>query len=104
MSNTLDIKLLGKDYRVACDPADRASLSAAVAYLDTKLNEIGTKTRSNGERLAVMAALNIAHELLAMKNTSPDDAAQAETAAILARINSIEAKLDESLADHGQTS
>ncbi len=34
MSNTLEVKLLGKDYRVACQPAEREGLLAAVALLD----------------------------------------------------------------------
>ncbi len=106
MSHTLEVKLLGKDYRVACEPAERDALLAAVALLDGKLKEIGEKTstgaRASGERLAVMAALNLAHELLTAKNTPQDVAAALESESIQRRINSIEAKLDESLAQHEQ--
>jgi cell division protein ZapA len=106
MSNTLEVKLLGKDYRVACEPAERQALQAAVALLDNKLKEIGEKTatgtRASGERLAVMAALNLAHELLTAKNTPADVAAVLESESIQRRIDSIEAKLDESLAQHEQ--
>jgi len=106
MSNTLEIKLMGKEYRVACEPAERETLLAAVAFLDGKLKEIGDKTpnsaRSNGERLAAMVALNLAHELLALKNTPTEVAAALESESIQRRINSIEAKLDESLAQHEQ--
>lgn len=102
MSDTLDIKLLDKDYRVACEPAQRESLVAAVSFLDGQLSDVGAKTHSSGERLAMMVALNLAHELLTLKNTPPDVAAQLEREAILAKINSIEAKLDASLADYVQ--
>ena len=102
MSNTLEVKLLGKDYRVACEPGERDALLAAVAFLDDRLKEIAAKTRGGGERLAVMAALNLAHELLAAKNTPADDAAALERKSIQRRIDSIEAKLDESLAQHEQ--
>lgn len=102
MSNTLQLKLLGKEYRVACEPAERDALLAAVAFLDGRLKEIGEKTRGNGERLAVMAALNLAHEFLAARSTPADAAAALESEAIQRRINSIEAKLDESLAQHEQ--
>ena len=106
MSNTIEVKLLGKDYRVACEPAEREALVAAVAFLDGKLKEIGDKTsagaRANGERIAVMAALNLAHEFLAVKNTPTDLASVLEHDSIQRRINSIEAKLDESLAQHEQ--
>jgi cell division protein ZapA len=106
MSNTLEVKLLGKDYRVACEPAERQALQAAVALLDNTLKEIGEKTatgaRASGERLAVMAALNLAHELLAAKNTPTDIAAALESESIQRRIDFIEAKLNESLAQHEQ--
>jgi len=102
MSKTLEVKLLGKDYRVACEPAEREALLAAVSFLDGKLQEIGEKTRGSGERLAAMAALNLAHELLALKNTPTDIAAALESESIQRRIDFIEAKLDESLAQHSQ--
>ena len=67
MSNrsTLDIKLQGREFRIACAPEERESLLAAVAHVEEKMGEIAAKTRSTGERLAVMTALNLAHELLA---------------------------------------
>jgi cell division protein ZapA len=102
MSNTLEVKLMGKEYRVACEPGERDALLAAVAFLDGRLKEIGEKTRGSGERLAVMAALNLAHELLAAKNTPADVAAALESESIQRRINFIETKLDESLALHEQ--
>ena len=68
-ANYLDISLLGKEYRVACPPEERQALLAAVAYVDEKMHDIAEKTRSNiSERIAVMAALNIAHEFLSQKN------------------------------------
>ena len=102
MSKTLEIKLLGKDYRVACEPAERDALLAAVAFLDSRLQEIAGKTRGSGERLAVMAALNLAHDYLALRDTPADAAAALESESIQRRIDSIEAKLDESLAQHEQ--
>jgi len=68
-ANYLDITLLGKEYRVACPPEERESLVAAVAYVDQKMHSIAEKTKSNiSERIAVMAALNIAHEHLSQKH------------------------------------
>lgn len=63
-TDTLDINLLGKAYHVACRPEDREGLLAAVAYLDEKLTSLAGRTHSSGEKLAVMTALNIAHEYL----------------------------------------
>lgn len=100
MSDTLEVKLLGKDYRVACQPEERESLLAAVAFLDGRIKDAGDKTRSSGERLAMMAALNLAHELLAAKKLSAGGANALESETIQRRIDSIEAKLDESLEQH----
>jgi cell division protein ZapA len=102
MSPTLEVKLMGKGYRVACEPAEREALLAAVTLLDTRLKETSEKTRGTGERLAVMAALNLAHELLAAKDTPAELATALESEAIQRRINFIEAKLDEALEQHQQ--
>ena len=62
-----------------------------------------TKTVPSHEALHFsQAALNLAHELLALKNTPAGVAAALESESIQRRINSIEAKLDESLAQHEQ--
>ena len=63
--NFLDVKIMGRDYRVACTPEERDGLLAAVELVDSKMREIAQRTRSTiAERVAVMAALNIAHEHL----------------------------------------
>jgi len=94
MSSTLDIKLLGKDYRVACPPEERESLQAAVELLDERMGEMATKSKSTGERLAVMTALNLAHELLSQKNPG----AGVDRYDLKRRISAMEARLDEALA------
>ncbi|SDG51973.1 cell division protein ZapA [Propionivibrio dicarboxylicus] len=101
----LDIVLLGKEYRVACPPEEREALQAAVAFVDGKMHEIAEKTRSNiSERIAVMAALNIAHEHLNLKASAdtPQLTAESETgvdiAALMRRIQDMEAQLDAALA------
>jgi len=60
----LDIKLLGKEYRVSVKPEEKEGLLQAVRYVDEKLADLATKTQSGGEKLAIMTALNIAHEFL----------------------------------------
>jgi cell division protein ZapA len=61
----LTIKILEKEYRVACPSEEKDSLIASANMLNTKLNEIKKKGSVIGtERIAVMAALNMSHELL----------------------------------------
>ncbi|MDR2259535.1 MAG: cell division protein ZapA [Azoarcus sp.] len=63
-AETLDIRLLGKEYHVACNAREKESLLEAVAYLDQRLDELAQKTHAGGETLAVMTALNVTHEFL----------------------------------------
>jgi cell division protein ZapA len=68
VSDGISISILGKEFMVACPPDERDSLMQAAAYLDKKLREIQASGRVLGtERTAIVAALNIAHELLELK-------------------------------------
>ena len=98
-ANYLDIVLLGKEYRVACPPEERDALSAAAAHVSATMDEITEQTRSNSpERVAVMAALNIAHELLMQRSatSTPDDFSQTilDFAQAKRRIEAMEAQID----------
>ena len=101
--NFLDITLLGKEYRVACPPEDRESLQRAVTYVDGKMHDIAEKTRNNiAERIAVMVALNIAHEFLTASAPAPAGENSLlqnvdtglDFAAVKRRIGLMEAQLD----------
>jgi cell division protein ZapA len=62
------IHLIGKEYRITCPEHEQPSLLAAAEYLDTRMKEIRDRGKAlGGERIAIMAALNIAHELLQYK-------------------------------------
>lgn len=67
MSNgarNISVNLLGKEYVVACPADAEPDLIKAAAYLDKKMQEIRSGGRIIGsEKVAVMAALNIAYEL-----------------------------------------
>lgn len=68
----LDVKICDREYRVACTPETRDDLLAAVAYVDEKMRDIGGKSKAaSPERVAVMAALNIANEFLASRTNVP---------------------------------
>lgn len=99
MSTTLDIKIQGREYRVACAPEEMESLQAAAELLNMRMDEIAKATRSTGERLAVMTALNLAHELNATCKdaTSGSNGEGIDGETTRRRIKSIEARLDEVL-------
>lgn len=67
----LDISLLGREYMLACPPSEKAKLLDAVHHVDQHMERIKEAGRTSGnERIAVMAAIQIAVELLSMK--APD--------------------------------
>ena len=102
---TLDVTLLGRDYKVACKPGEEAELRDAVAFLDRRMRDIresGNKAGST-ERVAVMAALNLAHELQRARTPSAaghDAAAPAalvDAAAARRRIASMRSAIEQVL-------
>ena len=94
-SKTLDVTIMGRTYKVACSDEERNALLSAVAYLDRKMTEIKSAGRvASAERIAVMAALNIAHELLSSRN----NATGFDIEGLRRRMAAMEATLDQALA------
>jgi cell division protein ZapA len=68
-TGAITVSILGKDFMVACPENEREDLLAAANYLDKKMREIHASGKVIGiERAAVMAALNIANELLELRS------------------------------------
>jgi cell division protein ZapA len=94
-SKTLDIKILDRELRVACPEEEREELLDAVAYLNRKMTGIRDAGKiANVERIAIMAALNIAHELLSMKVGRGVDLSD-----LTRRMSSMQAAIDQALAE-----
>jgi cell division protein ZapA len=71
---SLDVAIMGREFRVACPESERESLLQSVAYLDRKMREIRDHGKVIGlERIAIMAALNITHDYLSAKPVDPDE-------------------------------
>jgi len=96
--NALDVTILDREFRVACPEDERAELLEAVDYLDKKMREIRDKGKVvTVERIAIMAALNISHELLSTRLGSGFDMGDFKR-----RINSMQATIDATLADQDE--
>lgn len=68
MTNVVTIKVLEREYTVGCPPERVDSLQAAAKLLDAQMREIQGGNKTVGlDRVAVLAALNIAHELQMLK-------------------------------------
>ncbi len=64
-SSPVVVHILDKEYRVSCETDEKEALLKSVRFLDEKMREIRRNGKVIGtDRIAVMAALNLAHELL----------------------------------------
>lgn len=64
----MEVSILGRTFRIACTPEEEPQLRQAVEYLDARMREIRDGGKVVGqERIAIMAALNITHELLSLR-------------------------------------
>ena len=97
-SKGVDINILGREFRVACPEDEQETLLSAATYLDRKMREIRDQGKVIGvERIAVMAALNMAYELLSTPLGGGFDMIE-----IKRRMSSMEALMDETLAEQNQ--
>ena len=88
---TVEVRILDKEYLVACPQEEQEALLRAARHLDTKMREIRSSGKVFGtERIAVMTALNITHELLE-RDTMSD-----ATSSILRAMDN---RLDEALGE-----
>ena len=93
----LQINVMGREFRVACPENEQKGLLEAVDYLNRKMTEIRDHGKIIGiERIAIMAALNIAHELLTTKVGGFD------LAELKRRMNSMETVLDQAMVDQSK--
>jgi len=88
----IDVTIMGHSYRLACKEGEEAALREAVAYLDEKMCAIrdGGKVKGN-DRIAVMAALGVAAELLATKSPNGifSDLSMSEVRARIATMHNV---------------
>ena len=67
--HTVSLTIMGKEYRIACDPEEEEDLIHSAHQLDVQMRKMRDSGKITGpDRIAVMAALNLAHELRMMKN------------------------------------
>lgn len=97
-THSLDVKILDHEFRVACPEDERAELLDSVAYLDKKMREIRDAGKiASVERIAIMAALNITHELLTTKVGGGIDLAEVKR-----RMQAMQATVDTTLVDQDE--
>ena len=97
-AKTLQITIMGRDFRVACAEHEQAGLLQAVDYLNKKMLEIRDSGKVIGlERIAIMAALNVAHEYLSVKVDGGFDMAELKR-----RMNNMETVIDQAMSEQAK--
>lgn len=90
----MQVSIMGREFRIACEPSEQKALQEAVDYLNRKMQEITDQGKITGtERIAIMAALNISHEFLTTRMGSFD------VSEFKRRMSHIETTLDQALVD-----
>ena len=98
VAKPVTVTILDKEYLISCPDEEREQLHTAVTYLNMKMQEVKNSGKVIGsERVAVMAALNIAHELLAYKKENQDYTHTIDNA-----VRRLRNKIDEALTNGKQ--
>jgi len=94
----VSVKILDKDYRIACPPEERNALLASADLLNTRMRELKEGGNVIGtDRIAVMAALNMTHEMIELKDDS-----SSVSQSLNKRIVKMQNKIEETLQDTKQ--
>jgi cell division protein ZapA len=89
-SRQVEITLLGREYRVSCPPGQEGKLLEAAMLLDARMREVQEGGKLLGaEKIAITAALNIAHDFLFSSQSKGYDLHEAKR-----RIREIDQRLD----------
>lgn len=88
------LRLLDREFLIACSPEEREGLLEAATFLDRKMHELRANARTPGfDRLAVLAAISITHEFLGLRKQH-DGADRSVTDGLAALRRKLEAALD----------
>ncbi len=90
---TVEVQILDKTYRIQSPASEQATLRQAAEYLDKKMREVRNAAKNlEAERVAVLAALNICHELFTRGKQTEDNSKVVQALQILT------GKIDKALA------
>ncbi len=97
-ATTVSVKILDKEYQVACPPEEVDALTASARYLDEQMRQIRDSGKVFGlDRIAVMAALNISHEFL-----STNASARSTIGHFDEKLETLNRRVSQALAEHKQ--
>lgn len=96
-TKSVDVQIMGREFTVSYTDEERQGLMDAVDYLDKKMRDIRDAGRIVGvERIAIMAALNLSHEVLNIKSGDIDIGDYKR------RINAMQNQIDDAIAEQNK--
>lgn len=96
-AKSVDVEIMGREFTIACSEEERQDLLDAVNYLEKKMHDIRDAGKVVGlDRIAIMAALNLSHEVL---NTS---SGSIDIGDYKRRINGMRNQIDEVIAEQNK--
>lgn len=96
MSQTkISVRILNRNYQFACQEDERTSLLSAADHLDKTMHEIkDSNSTMSSDKIALMAALNISHELIKSQSLN-----QHYDTEVLSTVKKLNDKLEQALAN-----
>ena len=92
-SARVSVRILEKEYHIACPPSERSDLLDSAEFLNAKMREIRDSGKVVGlDRIAVMAALNLANEVLKFRQADGEMASD-----VGARLKSLRERVESAL-------
>ena len=96
--DTVSITILGREYQISCPPDEEEALRKSAKYLDKQMEKVKSRGSTLAfEKVAVMAALNICHELLQQSRQAESSESDAQ-----GRIRSLQQKIESALQSSRQ--
>jgi cell division protein ZapA len=93
---SVTVRIMGREYTVVCPAEEHEALVASADFLNERMTAIRRRGKALGtERIAVMAALNIARELLEMRGA---ESVIGQDEAAIARVRQLKLDIDSTLA------
>lgn len=90
--DSVSVSILEREYKISCTPSEEEALRKSARYLDEQMKKVKSGSTLGFEKLAVMTALNISHELLQSSQTASDSKSDS-----IHLLKNLEEKIDSAL-------
>lgn len=94
----ITVRILDQDFRIACQPGEEDGLLSAARHLNQHMQELRASGKVIGaERIAIMVALNLTHDLLSLRKTNEETGVTMRK-----RFNALRERVELALAESNQ--